>query len=356
MQAKTSLHTTIVARPGNCSLPTVSIVIKALDEEAKIAKCIESTVAALGEIENPSEIILADSVSSDGTVEIARHYPVTIVQFERVEDRGCGAAVQLGYQHSKGDFVMLLDGDMEMLPGFLPVALARLDADRTLAGVAGLIEDVAIRNTFDRQRVMSGASNAATRDARLLNGGGLYRRRAISDAGGYAADRNLKAWEEAELGMRLRAKGWALERIDFPAIRHTGHAAGSAELLASRWRSRRAMANGVLLRQAFGTPWILDALALLVHPILILLLWCGALLTAAISVVTSQWIWLAGYAGALVCFVLLVIAHKRSVKYGLISLALWHYMAAALVIGFRERIVPPTEPIRSLKLSSPQGG
>ncbi len=179
---------------------------------------------------------------------------ITIVQFENAAERGCGAAVQLGYQHSRGDFVMLLDGDMQLLPGFLRLALARLDAEPRLAGVAGLVEDTSIVNAFDRRRVNRGPSSRPQRSARWLNGGGLYRRSAIVEAGGYAADRNLKAWEEADLGMRLTAAGWSLERIDFRSTLHTGHAADTSTLLRSMWRSRRAMANGVLIKQSIGKP------------------------------------------------------------------------------------------------------
>ena len=170
---------------GSEPLPTISIVIKALNEETKIGRCIESAVAALGELPNPSEIVLADSVSTDRTVEIARRYPVRIVQFQHASERGCGAAVQLGYQHSRGDFVMLLDGDMELLPGFLPFALKKLAREPSLAGVAGLVEDTSIKNAFDRRRVATGAINRPLRAANWLSGGGLYRRDAILDAGGY---------------------------------------------------------------------------------------------------------------------------------------------------------------------------
>ena len=66
--------------------PNVSIVIKALNEERHIAVAIESAMAALesmrGEVmrgEIMGEIILADSASTDRTVEIAANYPIKIV-------------------------------------------------------------------------------------------------------------------------------------------------------------------------------------------------------------------------------------------------------------------------------------
>ncbi len=49
--------------------------------------------------------------------------PSGIVQLARADERCCGVGLQLAHQHSVGEFVYILDGDMEMLPG-LPEALA----------------------------------------------------------------------------------------------------------------------------------------------------------------------------------------------------------------------------------------
>ncbi len=59
--------------------PNVSIVIKALNEERHIAAAIESAIAALEGMRGDGEIILADSASTDRTVEIAANYPIKIV-------------------------------------------------------------------------------------------------------------------------------------------------------------------------------------------------------------------------------------------------------------------------------------
>lgn len=54
----------------------VSIIIKALNEESRIGSAIESALAALAG--SQGEVIVADSGSSDRTVEIARRYPVLV--------------------------------------------------------------------------------------------------------------------------------------------------------------------------------------------------------------------------------------------------------------------------------------
>ncbi len=337
------------AAAGATAGPSISFVIKTLNEEAKIARCLESVLEAAAELAQSFEIIVADSLSTDRTVEIARRYPVIVVQMQHLRDRGCGAGVQLGYQHSRGERVFLLDGDMELCTGFLPQAMARLDENPRLAGVAGVLVDTAIRNTFDRYRVVNAVSSQARRE-KSLGGGGLYRREAIAACGGYAADRNLKGWEEAELGMRLAAGGWELERIGVPSVRHTGHSAGTVAVLRSLWRSRRAMASGVLLRQAFRHPWWRGALQMMIQPVLVLAMWVVLLACLAGALATGAW-WLPAAALAVVLLALAAFAlRKRSLAHAATSFALWHFHAASIVVGLFEPVVPPTRPIDSVRL------
>ena len=95
-----------------------------------------------------------------------------------------------------------------------------------------------MRNWFDRHRLKN-KPYAGPDEVEWLSGGGLYRRAAIEDSGGYAGNRNLKAYEEAELGLRLRSQGWRLLRIPALAILHTGHADSTCSLIARHWRSGR---------------------------------------------------------------------------------------------------------------------
>src|SRR5580704_3150841 len=130
--------------------PTVSIIIKALNEETYIASAIESALASLGEIDG--EVILADGGSSDLTIEIARRYPITIVQLNSVDDRSCGSGAQLGFQYSSGRYLCLIDGDMRLHDGFLTAAIRFLDDNPTVAGVGGNIIECEIANLEFEQR------------------------------------------------------------------------------------------------------------------------------------------------------------------------------------------------------------
>lgn len=326
----------------NAATPAgVSIVIKALNEEAKIARAIESALAAAPEVAPlPLEVVVADACSADATVEIARRYPVRLVQFAQARDRGCGAGVQLGFAWARGDWVYLMDGDMALVPGFLGEALRLLQADPGLAGVGGAVVDERVANAIDRIRA-NNRTGVEPGALPWLEGGGLYRRPAIDAAGGYAADRNLRGYEEAELGLRLGCAGYRLQRLARPAVSHLGHDLGTFALLARHWRSRRAMSAGVMLRDAVGRPWWRAALRLHRQPLLALSWWlllaAGLLVAPAPAAATWSAATLAGIG--------LLWLRKRDVRHVAASLVGWHYAAAAIVVGWFEPRVDPRRPI-----------
>src|SRR4051812_46633710 len=175
---------------------TVSIIIKALNEERHIAAAIESAIAAIKGMRG--EIILADSASTDRTIEIARRYPITIVQMTRPEDRSCGAGGQLGFQYSKGRYIWLVDGDMEMKPGFLRAAIQFLESHPDVAGVGGMPTEHETSNLEYVKRIAHENSVRRPGLVTRLDGGGVYRRAAI-EAVGYLTDRNIHGSEELEL-------------------------------------------------------------------------------------------------------------------------------------------------------------
>ncbi|MBV8501992.1 MAG: glycosyltransferase [Paucibacter sp.] len=283
----------------------VSVLVKALNEERHIASCLESALRAVEGLD--AEVILVDSLSTDRTVELARRYPVRIVQFQNEADRGCGAAVQLGYQVASGEYVYLLDGDMTLRPDFLAAALERLQADPGLAGVGGRLLDVNVRTELDRRRVLEAQALRTEVEVRTLGGGGLYRRSAIEQVG-YLGHRWLVACEEAELGARLGAAGWRLLRLPLDAVEHDGHQENSRQTLTRLWRSGRARACGVFLRSALGQPWwrivVRDQRSVLLAPgafvASLVLVACAAYLGASVlgELVAATLPWLAWWAMA----------------------------------------------------------
>jgi GT2 family glycosyltransferase len=317
----------------------VSIIIKALNEESHIEAAIRSALRAVDVV--GGEVILADSLSSDLTVEIAQRFPVTITQLENPAERRCGAGPQLGYQIARGDYVYILDGDMELEPDFLPAALQAMREDDKLAGVAGLVEERSEASYQFRGRKRRRREKQPGEVA-WLDMGGLYRAEAIRESG-YFSDRNLHCYEEMELGLRLGKRGWKLRRLAIPAVLHHGYDEGNWELLRRRWRSRYLDGTGEVLRAARGQPYLMQVLFALKHFFVGLGLWV-ALLIGFLLLPVSSWLLVA------VLIVLTGLIVIRMLRIGSVSDAcfgqlVWQVTALAMVRGYFANWIDPNKPL-----------
>ena len=329
----------------------VSIVIKAYNEQARIGLCLASALTALERV--GGEVVLADSGSSDATVALAQHYPVRIVQLAHAAERCCGVGAQLGFEHARGDFIYLMDGDMELSPDFLPAALALLEREPDVAGVGGRVVELNAEHLEYRARHDNPAARQPSGVADRLDGGGLYRRRAIESVG-HLADRNLHSYEEFELAVRLRERGWRLWRLPLDAVRHQGHATPPYRLLWRRWQSGYILGPGELLRAAWPHPARLRAV-LGLHE---MRLYLGLLLAWLLLI---AWLLMPlpaqGKFGGAAAAPLLVLAgmswRKRSLERGLYALAAWHFNTAGLLRGLLQRRRSPGQTTACRVLQAP---
>jgi glycosyltransferase involved in cell wall biosynthesis len=326
----------------------VSVIIKTFNEEENIAKAIESSLAAVAA--HDGEVIVADSGSTDRTVEIAGQYPIIVAQLLNPQERCCGVGPQLGYQHCRGDYIYILDGDMELDADFLNIALEHLGNEPRTAGVGGFVREMRIANIEFESRVKRQARRQAKHgsNVKCLNGGGLYRRSAINDVA-YFSDRNLHSYEEFDLGMRLQTKGWKVLRLDNHAADHFGYTFSTYRLLWYRARSGYIFGGGELLRAAISGKYLRKALTGLpgLRPALFIwIYWVIAILISLASPTT--WGSIAILAGALLMPIVVMAARNRnSLQIGMHSVVLWHMNALGLVIGLMRVRRSPTERIGS---------
>jgi glycosyltransferase involved in cell wall biosynthesis len=329
----------------------VSVVVKAFNEEKRIQAAIESALRAVSAVDG--EVVLADSCSTDRTVELAQAYPIRIVQLAHPDERCCGVGPQLGFQHSRGDFVYILDGDMQMLDGFLKQAVAFLTAHVDVAGVGGRVVEQNSECLEYQARGERLAAHLSPGSVDRLDGGGLYRRSAIKDAG-YLSDRNLHSYEEFDLAVRLRVLGWRLWRLPVDAANHFGHDAPPYRLLMQRWRTGYVFGLGELVRSAAGQP----RLRLVVRGLgelqlyLAVLAWWVVLFSIPFWPVSAAWR-LAYFCALLTGPVLLMTWRKRSVNKAVYAVVSWCFNAAGLVRGLLGAQRPARALISSRILKEP---
>jgi len=112
--------------------PQVSIVIPAYNEEAHIAKTIESALS----IDYPRDklqVIVVDDGSKDGTLEAARGYEKDGVMVLAQQNKGKGAALNNGLRHAKGELIATMDADSEIMGGTLRELLPMFDDKEVMA-------------------------------------------------------------------------------------------------------------------------------------------------------------------------------------------------------------------------------
>jgi len=249
-------------------MTSIDIIIKAFNEEKRIEQCIKSALIAKKGYKG--QIILVDSLSTDNTIRIAKRYNIRIIQIEKSIDRSCGVGGQLGFEYSTSEYIYLLDADMILEPEFINKALKEFDKDEKLAGVRGNIRQMIKSNIYyktaaKRKQTMGGYKI-------LLNGGGLYRRSAILDVG-YLTNRNLHAYEEAELGFRLTSKGWKLKIINEPCIKHYGYNTKSnLSVILHKIKYHFVDGSGELIRASIGKTYLLKSLLMVKLYLLTILL------------------------------------------------------------------------------------
>ncbi|MCA1196342.1 glycosyltransferase [Sphingomonas sp. R647] len=326
----------------------VAVGIKALNEEAHIAAAIESARAALARV-GGGQIILADSGSSDATVAIAQRYrEVRIVQLSDPALRSCGTGAQLAFQSVEADYFYLLDGDMVLDADFLCEGIAFLEAHRDHAAVGGRVREVNTASIEFELRARNDRikGSAVAGEVDRLDCGGLYRVAAVR-AVGHFADSNLHAFEEFELGARLRAVGWKLARIDAPGVDHHGHATGGYRLMLRRLRSGYAGGPGEVIRAAWGRPHfplVLRDFAQLRYSIAVIGWW----VTLAALLVSGLWVAAVGIALLPLGF---LVWRRASLRLGLYSLATWNMIALGFLQGLVRRRRAPDVPLPARDIS-----
>lgn len=328
----------------------VSVIIKALNEEAHIARAIESALQAVAPF--AGEVILADSLSTDRTVEIAMAYPIKIVRLIDANQRSCGVGAQLGYQESRGDYVYLLDGDMRLHADFLAAALSYLEAHPDLAGVGGQVVEMNLQSLEFRARVARALPDLQPGRVRRLDGGGLYRRAALQQLG-YLTDQNLHGYEELDLAARLRAAGWQLHRLGLPAVDHFGHTIAAPRLLLKRWRSRYLWGVGEVLRAALGRAHfglvVRDLRELRIY-VAVLVWWLCILVVVGTSITAQSDDGLIA-ALAMLCLPFgLMTMRKRSFTSGAYAVVSWCFHAAGLVRGLAAKRRDPAARIECVRM------
>jgi glycosyltransferase involved in cell wall biosynthesis len=235
---------------------SVSVVLISRNQQGTIGRLIESVLRETAALDL-RELILVDSASSDHTVEVARGWPVSVLSLPD-SDWLCAAAGRFaGFAATTGEYVLFLDGDMELCEGWLASALRVLDKEPRVAAVAGRVLEPgggageAPDWPVGEQRV----GGEPGWDVAHPGGAAVYRRVALEQVGSF--NPYLRADEEPELALRLRAHGYQIIALDRPSVVHHDTPANRFTALVARRRRGLFLGHGQVTRALLSDPPLL---------------------------------------------------------------------------------------------------
>ncbi|MCW4026658.1 MAG: glycosyltransferase, partial [Candidatus Bathyarchaeota archaeon] len=203
---------------NNVEWPMVTIQIPTYNEK----NVIERTLGSCLDLDYPEErleIVVIDD-STDETTDIVREYEERysprIKAIHRTTREGYKAgALNVAMKHSRGEYFLILDADTMPDRDFLKRLMPFFLEDEKLGFIQGKIEYLNAESSWltrslvlasDWYRTFSqSALSKGEMFLSFLGHGGIFRRSAIEDAGGWESD---TITEDMDLSYRVQMRGW----------------------------------------------------------------------------------------------------------------------------------------------------
>lgn len=233
------------------SEPLLAVVVIGRNEESFLGGCLEAALAAVAPF--GSDVVFVDSRSTDRSVEIARRFPVRIVELSASASLCPALGRLVGQRLTASRFVLFLDGDTEVEAAWVREGIEFLEAHPEVAGVSGRLREV----YYADGRVVGDhpdcfGMGSTPRDVDELAGNAIYRRTALDAVGSF--NPFLSSYEEMDLAERLRQVGYRIVRLPITlGTHHTGQR-GTVMELRRRYRDNLIRGYGQVLRRSIGTP------------------------------------------------------------------------------------------------------
>lgn len=223
----------------------ISVIVIGKNEGARLGACLSSVRDALGVLAH--EIIYVDSRSTDDSLAVAASFGARCFLLAEPEPTA-GLGRLTGAKEAKGDYLLFLDGDMRLCPGFCEKAMMAMAAQGA-DGVCGMREDIYLRAGQVAGRKENYFGCTKPRVCPEFGGAIFLSAEALRACGGWSGD--TVACEEAELHARLKAAGSTILELPIPMIIHTDAIRDNRGAL-SVFFSRRRLGEGQALRCAMA--------------------------------------------------------------------------------------------------------
>jgi glycosyltransferase involved in cell wall biosynthesis len=194
----------------------LGIVVIGRNEGERLRLCLKSATG------RGWPVVYVDSGSTDGSVELARELGVEVVELDMSRPFTMARGRNAGFERLKQvdpevGYVQFVDGDCELMPGWLERGLAEIEARPTVGIVCGFRrERYPERSIYNRLADIEWAGPVG--EVKYSGGDIIVRVEAFRQVGGY--DVSLIAGEDPDLAVKVRKAGWTVLRVDAEMTLH----------------------------------------------------------------------------------------------------------------------------------------
>ena len=192
-------------------MTTFGMVVIGRNEGDRLKRCLDSVQGS------PDRVVYVDSGSADDSIAVARAHGAIVVELDLHRPFTAARARNEGFQkliqmQPALDYVFFVDGDCEVVSGWLEKSRQFLDQHGDVAVVSGLR-----RERFPDKSIYNLLIDLEWReypfgDVKMCGGDALIRVSAFQQVKGYRAE--LICGEEPEMCVRLRQAGWRIWRLN----------------------------------------------------------------------------------------------------------------------------------------------
>lgn len=187
------------------------------NEGERFVRCLEAIPRGI------RQVVYVDSGSTDGSVAEARRRGVDVVELDMSVPFTAARARNAGFDrmlvlHPDLEMVHFLDGDCELVPGWIEAAIVEMKSAPDIVAVCGWT-----RERYPDRTPYNSLCDIEWRigplgDTTAFGGIVLIRAAALRAVGGYNPD--VIAAEDDEVGLRMRQAGGRFRRIDHTSALH----------------------------------------------------------------------------------------------------------------------------------------
>jgi GT2 family glycosyltransferase len=236
-------------------LKQVGLVAIGRNEGDRLGACL---LSAIGKV---ACVVYVDSGSTDGSLELARSIGADTVELDLSTPFTAARARNAGFARLRQavpeiEFVQFVDGDCEIVDGWLEFAQQKLAAQPQLAVVCGRRRE-RYPDATPYNRLCDIEWDSPIGEAKACGGDSMMRASAFEQVSGF--NPTLIAGEEPELCVRLRQNGWKIERLDAEMTLHDAQMTRFDQWWKRSQRAGHAYAEGSWLHG--NTPerhWVKD--------------------------------------------------------------------------------------------------